>query len=174
MEIIKQPRIEFREDVQTLEIGISTPMKGMFQQSDKLWKELSKSLKVMGIREAGPYYLRFRVIDMAGIMGISVGVPVHSKHEGNSRIIPSVLPGGNYACLTFSGHGLPANKLLLDWIKDQNLTMDRWDEPGGDAFACRCETFLTDRRLEPLKKKWVIEVSIKLKDSTGLRNGTRK
>lgn len=164
MNIIRQPRIEYREEVQTLEISISTPMKGMFQQSDKLWKELSGSLKTMGIREAGPYYLRFRIIDMAGIMGISVGVPVHPKYEGGSRIIPSVLPRGNYACLTFTGHGLTANKLLLGWIKDRSLAMDRWDEPGGDAFACRCETFLTDRRLEPRKTKWAIEVSIKLKN----------
>ena len=163
LNIIQEPHIEFRDEVKTLEIKISTPMKGMFQQSDKLWNELSRSLKSMGIQETGPYYLRFRIIDMAGYMAISVGVPVHSKYDGSSKITPSVLPRGNYACLTFSGHGLPANKLLLRWIKDRNLIMDCWDEPSGEAFACRCESFLTDRRFEPHKKKWEIGLSIKLK-----------
>lgn len=162
MVIVQEPRVELRKEVPTLEIRITTPMKGMFQQSDKLWKDLSGSIKAMGIPEAGPYYLRFRTIDMLGDMAISVGVPVKSSYKGDARIVPSVLPGGNYACLAFSGHGLPANKTLLNWIRDQGLAMDRWEEPTGDAFACRCETFLTDRRLEPLKKKWVIELSIKL------------
>lgn len=139
-------------------------MKGMFQESDKLWKELSKYIKGQRIEEDGAYYLRFRVIDMEGDMGISVGVPVKGPWCGNGRVAPFILPRGKYACVRYIGHGLLANKMLLAWIKDQNLKMDRRDDPEGDAFLCRRETFLTDRRLQPMKKKWTIELSIKLAD----------
>ena len=136
----------------------------MFQESDKLWKELSKYISSAQIEEDGPYYLRFRVIDMEGEMGISVGVPVKGKVVGNGRVVPFCLPNGTYACLRYIGHGLVANKKLLNWIEDRRLTIDRWEDPKGDAFRNRCETFLTDRREQPLKKKWTIELSIKLQD----------
>lgn len=164
LEIVKSPWVERRNEEYALEIPVRTPMKGMFQASDKLWKELSKYFSKAGVAEAGPYYLRFRVIDMAGDMGISVGVPVKEPAGGNGRIVPVVLPKGDYACLRYIGHGLVANKLLLTWIRDQKLAMDRWEDPEGDAFRNRRETFLTDRRIQPLKKRWTIELSIKLAD----------
>jgi effector-binding domain-containing protein len=164
LEVLQKPWVEYRNEVHALEIAIVTPMKGMFQQSDKLWKELSKYVSTQKIAEEGAYYLRFRLIDMEGDMGISVGVPVPAGSGGNERVRPIVLPQGQYACLRYIGHGLVANKLLLNWIKDQGLQMDRWDDPKGDAFRCRRETFLTDRRKESLKKKWAMELSIKLAD----------
>ena len=164
LELVKKPRVEIRDEVHALEIAINTPMKGIFQESDKLWKELSKYIANHKIVEDGAYYLRFRVIDMEGDMGISVGVPVKEPLDGDARVSPVVIPKGKYACLTYIGHGLVANKMLLAWIKDQNLNMDRWEDPHGDAFKCRRETFLTDRRVQALKKKWTIELSIKLQD----------
>jgi len=164
LEVVQKPWVESRNAVNAIEIAISTPMKGMFQESDKLWKELSKHVSSEKIEECGAYYLRFRVIDMEGEMGICVGVPVRDKIGGNGRVVPFLLPKGKYACLRYVGHGLVANKLLLNWIKDQDLKMDRWEDSKGDAFKCRRETFLTDRRVQPLKKKWIIELSIKLDD----------
>lgn len=152
LEIVQAPWVEHRDAVPTLEIAIETPMKGMFQESDRLWKELSRHISGQQIAEAGASYLRFRVIDMEGPMAISVGVPVQGALAGT------------YACLRYIGHGLVANKLLLAWIQDQGLTMDRWQDPRGDAFRNRRETVLTDRRGQPLKKKWTMELSIKLKD----------
>jgi effector-binding domain-containing protein len=164
LEIVQKPWVESRNEVSVLEIAIDTPMKGMFQVSDKLWKELSRYVSSQGIVEDGPYYLRFCVIDMEGEMGICVGVPVKEKVRGNGRVTPFLLPKGEYACLKYIGHGLVANKMLLAWINDRNLVMDRWEDPKGDAFKCRRETFLTDRRVQPQKKKWTIELSIKLED----------
>jgi len=164
LEVLNKPWIEYRDEINVLEIQIITPMKGLFQQSDKVWKELYKYISSHDIEEDGPYYLRFRVIDMKGDMGISVGVPVKGNAIGNERVSSLRLPKGNFACLRYTGHGLVANKMLLNWIAERNLKMDRWDEPEGDAFRCRRETFLTDRRIQPLKKSWTIELSIKLMD----------
>lgn len=164
LEIIKGPWIERRPETNALEIQATTPMKGMFQESDRLWKELSRHLAARRIEEAGPYYLRLRVIDMAGDMAISVGVPAAGSPEGDGRVVPVRLPGGDFACLRYVGHGLVANKTLLGWIAAAGLAMDRWDDPKGDAFADRRETFLTDRRGQPLKKQWTMELGIRLRD----------
>lgn len=138
-------------------------MKGLFQKADQLWKELSTWLTSHHRVPAGPSYLRFRVIDMAGDMEIAVGVPV-ADPRGDDRVVAWALPPGWYASLVYVGHGLPANKALLDWIGKNGLAMDRWDDPRGDAFACRCESVLTDRKTQPRKTLWEVEVSIKLKD----------
>lgn len=164
LQIVREPWIEDRDSVAVLEIPIVTPMKGLFQVSDKLWKELSKYVLTHQIEEAGPYYLRFRVIDMSGDMAISVGVPVFGDSPKNERVMRTRLPRGRYACMRYIGHGLVANKKLLAWIGEQRLTIDRWEEPQGDAFRNRRETFLTDRRQQPLKKQWTIELSFKLTD----------
>ena len=75
-----------------------------------------------------------------------------------------VLPAGKYASLIYIGGGISANKALIEWVRDQGLTFDRWDVPTGDAFASRYESYLTDPAVQPLKSKWDIEVAIKLKE----------
>jgi hypothetical protein len=133
--------------------------------ADKLRKELDRWFAVRGLRNTGNSFLRFHVIDMQGTMEIEVGLPVTDEMAGDDTVRYSELPAGEYACMTFCGHGLLGNKALLEAMKDHNWVADRWDDPQGDAFACRCETVLTDRRLVPLKKGWEIEVSIKLKET---------
>ena len=51
LEIVQKPWVEHRNEVTALEIAIDTPMKGMFQESDKLWKELSKYVSSQKIVE---------------------------------------------------------------------------------------------------------------------------
>ena len=37
-----------------------------------------------------------------------------------------------------------------------------WDDPKGDAFRCRYESYLTDRLAEADNKKWDTDVAIKV------------
>ena len=67
LEVVKRPWIKYRNEVHALEIAINTPMKGMFQETDKLQKNLSTYITNHKIVEDGAYCLRFRVIDMEGI-----------------------------------------------------------------------------------------------------------
>ena len=161
--VTREPYIIVRPLVLTMGIRIRTPMRGMHPTADKLRKELDRWFAVRGIQSSGNGFLRLHVIDMEGLMDIEVGLPVSEVLAGDERVRSSELPAGNYACLSFLGHGLLGNKALLQAMKDHNWVADRWDDPHGDGFACRCETALTDRHLFPLKKSWEIEVSIKLK-----------
>jgi len=72
------------------------------------------------------------------------------------------LPAGRYASLIYVGLGLAANKALQEWIAKNNLRLDKWVDPKGDAFGCRYEAYLTDPKIEPRKKQWQIELVMKL------------
>ena len=83
---------------------------------------------------------------------------------GDGLVKPGLLPAGHYASLIYIGLGLAANKALQEWIRANNLQLDKWTDPKGDAFSCRYEAYLTDPKVEPRKKQWEIELAMKLAD----------
>jgi hypothetical protein len=137
----------------------------MFKVVAQLRKQLARWVHDHGVDPAGPYFLRYHVIDMRGDMDISVGVPVATSVRGDDRVIADVLPAGRYASLIYVGSGLAGNKALIEWVRaTPGLAFDRWATAQGDAFGARYESFLTDPTVEPRKTKWEIEVAIKLAD----------
>ncbi|MEZ4657825.1 MAG: GyrI-like domain-containing protein [Caldilineaceae bacterium] len=108
--------------------------------------------------------MSYHVIDMDGHMDIELGFVVAAHLPGDERVKPGRLPGGRYASLVYTGSGMQGNKALLGWAKENNIACDRWDVAEGDAFACRYEAYLTDYRVEHRKKKWEVELAIKLAD----------
>ena len=139
-------------------------MKGMFTVVDHLRKELSLWFKKQRQDLAGPPFLRYHVIDMAGEMDIEVGFPVGTALPDDDRVKAGTLPAGHYANLIYTGHGLTGNKALLGWANTNGLVLDRWDDQKGDVFRSRLESYLTDPAREPRKTKWEIEVAMKLTD----------
>ncbi|MFO7537814.1 MAG: GyrI-like domain-containing protein [Chloroflexota bacterium] len=164
MTTVSQPRIDYRTEKSYMGIRTQVPMKGMFQVVDKLRREMSTWLKQQGVEPAGPPFLRYHVIDMAGEMDIEVGIPVATVLPGDGRVSANVLPEGRYASVIYVGNGLTGNKTLIEWAKANGIAWDRWEDPKGDAFRSRCETYLTDPKTEHRKTKWEIEVAIKLAD----------
>jgi effector-binding domain-containing protein len=164
MPIISGPKIDDRPEEPYLGIRTQTPFKGMFKVIDKLFKELFAWVKQHGVEPAGPPFLRYHVIDMAGEMDIEVGVPVRSGQPGDERVSPGMLPAGRYASLIYTGSGLTGNKTLIEWARSNGFAWDRWDDERGDGFRSRYETYLTDPKIEPRKTKWEVEVAIKLAD----------
>lgn len=162
--VVSEPKIDYRQEKYYLGIRVQTPMKGMFQVADKLFTELRSWLKQQQIEATGAPFLRYHVIDMKGEMDIEVGIPVPEMSAGNERISAGQLPAGRYASVIYTGHGLTGNKKLIGWATANNISWDRWDDPKGDAFRSRCETYLTDPKVEHRKSKWEIEVAIKLAD----------
>jgi hypothetical protein len=95
------------------------------------------------------FFLRLRVIDMAGPMDLEVGMMTPEKLPGDDRVRPATLPAERYATLTYRNHSMRANCALLDWVAEQQLVLGRREVPEGDLFACRYEAFRTDPRTEP-------------------------
>lgn len=162
MPIVSGPKIDERPEKPYLGIRTQAPFKGMFAVVDKLRKELTTWVKQQGVEPAGPYFLRYHVIDMAGEMDIEFGVLVAPGQTGEGRVSAGVLPAGRYASLIYTGSGLTGNKTLIDWARANGLAWDRWDDEKGDGFRCRYEIYLTDPKIEPRKTKWEVEVAIKL------------
>ena len=161
---IGTPEIDQRAARQYVGLRIITPFAGMFAQTDTLFKELRQWVTVHGLADHGPYFLRYHVIDMQGLMDVEAGCVVASPQTQDGHIQGGVLPAGRYAHLTYSRYALRGNQALLLWVAEKGLQVDRENTSEGEAFGCRYEAYLTDYRTEPRKTKWQVDVAIRLKD----------
>ena len=161
---IGSPGIDHRTARHSVGLRIITPFEGMFAQIDTLFKELRQWVNAHSFADQGPYFLRYHVIDMNGLMDVEAGFVVTAAHLGDERVKAGMLPAGRYAHLTYSRYALRGNQALIRWLNEQNLNVDREDTPNGDAFGCRYEAYLTDYRTEPRKKKWDVDLAIRLRD----------
>jgi effector-binding domain-containing protein len=158
------PGIDRRAARQYVGLRVITPFEGMFAQTDKLFKELRQWVNAQGLAEQGPYFLRYHVIDMKGLMDVEAGFVVKSQQTGDGRVKGGALPAGRYAHLTYSRYALRGNQALLIWVQEKKLEVDREITSKGDAFTCRYEAYLTDYRTEPRKTKWQVDLAFKLMD----------
>lgn len=161
---VREPQLDERPAQPYMGIRVQTPFKGMFQVADKLHKQLFAWAKVKGLEPVGPTFLRYHVIDMAGIMDVEVGFPVAAPLPDEGAICAGELPAGRYASLVYIGHGYVGNKTLIGWAMEHGIAWDRWEDARGDAFRSRYEAYLTDPRVEHRKTKWEVEVAIKILD----------
>jgi hypothetical protein len=159
VELLNGPAIVSKPERHTAGIRVVTPFRGMFAVRDALMAELFER----GV-DGGPAFFRLHVVDMAGPMEIEVGVVTDKPVDSDGRVRAGVLPGGRYAALTYVNHGRQANRMLVEWIRDQQLPMDVLEDPAGDRFGCRYEAYLTDPRTERMKTRWQIELAIRLID----------
>jgi len=98
-------------------------------------------------------------------MEIEAGIPVAEAVAGDERVLPGVLPAGDYARTSFTGHpsGLvDATAALLDWAAKQGLAWDVSDTPKGQRWGCRLEIYDTDPRQEPDMDKWETHLVFRL------------
>jgi effector-binding domain-containing protein len=161
---VSEPKIDERSAQPYMGIRAQVPMSAMSKHVTALFKEINAYGKQRAIDPAGPPFLRFHVIDMAGEMDIEVGIPVAAPLPAEGRVCAGLIPAGRYASLVYTGSGYTGNKALIDWARANGLRWDRWNDPKGDAFRSRYESYLTDPKVEPRKTKWKVEVAIKLAD----------
>jgi effector-binding domain-containing protein len=160
VEIVDGPKIVSKPACHYVGIRVVTPFRGMFAVRDKLMEELHAWLDERDTHDRGHTFFRLHVIDMEGPMDIELGVITKEPVTGDDRVHADVLPAGDYASLTYVNHARRANRMLLEWVRDNGIKLDRWDEPAGDHFACRYEAYLTDPRSERMKTKWQVDLSI--------------
>ena len=146
-------------------IRARVPFKGMSSHVSKLFKEIQRWAAEHDVKASGAPFLRYHVIDMAAEMEVEVGIPVSNHQEGDQRVGVGVLPAGRYASLIYTGSGYAGNKALVEWAKSHGIRWDTWDDPKGEGFRSRYESYLTDPKVEPRRKMWEVEVAIKLADA---------
>ena len=161
-----KPIIDERPERHTAGIRLKAPIRDFKKIIPPTLTEVLGWVREHGVQTGDPPFMRLYVIDMDGEMDLELGVPVARPIQPDGRITPGVLPAGRYASLIYTGRdrGYAGNSVLIRWGQKQGLEWDHWDDPAGDAFACRYESFLTDPAEEPDHKKWKTEVAIKLAD----------
>jgi effector-binding domain-containing protein len=165
LEILEGPAVVEKPAISYVGIRVATPFRGMLAERDRLMEELYAWLGDHDVRETGNVFLRLNVIDMNGPMDLEVGAVTKDPPQGDDRVRPGVLPAGRYASLTYVNHARRANGALLDWVRANDLELDKWEGPTGDHFACRYEEYLTDPRSEPRKTTWRIGLNLRLADA---------
>jgi len=135
----------------------------MLAVRDSLLAEARAEINEAGIETVGFGFLRLHVIDMDGPMDLEAGYftkgPARIVHP---RLRSGSMVAGSYATLTYQDHALRANRALQEWVRDNDLVLDRQTVPEGDEFTCRYEAFWTDPSVEPRKTRWTVELAILL------------
>jgi len=162
VDIVEGPRVEERPQTATLGIRESVPFRTMLSHRDRLLAELVAWLNERGIEPTGHFFLRLHVVDMAGMMDIEVGVEAEAA-ASDDRVRVGTLPAGRYALLDYRATSLAANGMLRDWVSEQGLHLDLEQTPAGEAFAARCEVYITDPRAERRKTQWVVQLAFLLR-----------
>ncbi len=165
--MVTEPRIVDRSGQPYVGIRTQTIVQDFSKVIDQGFPELFAWLGKQGVSPSSAPFIRYHVINMPGMLDVELGVPVAAAVSGDSRVSAGVLPAGRYATLLYTGpyDGLmEANRVLIDWAKDNGLAWDRWDDEHGDAFRSRLEIYHTDPAAEPDPQKWQTEVAIKLAD----------
>jgi effector-binding domain-containing protein len=159
-----EPKIEFQAETHYMGIRKELAFEGMFAKIELMQKELKKWFKENGVEASGAPLLRYHCIDMKGDMDMEFGIPVKSPLEGTETIKAGTLPAGRYVSLIYTGGGMQGNKTLVEWVREHNLPVDRWDSEKGDHFRARYEQYLTDPKIETRKTKIDILLAMKLLD----------
>ncbi len=166
--MIMEPQLEQRAAQHYVGIRTQVAMAELPVVIPQLHSEVYRWLAQQGVEPAGPGFIRYHVIDMAGQLDIALGVPVATALAGNDRIQAGELPAGRYATLRYSGDYaglLAANKALLDWGQGQGLVWDQQATDHGDAFGARFESYIRDPGNEPDPAQWETEVVMRLADA---------
>jgi effector-binding domain-containing protein len=161
------PKIETRPEQPYVGVRTQVPMTELGNVIPQLHGEAMTWLESQGLKPSGPSFVRYHVINMEDKLDIEMGWPTATKLAGNGRVQGGLIPAGKYASVLYTGDysGLmAANGVLVNWAKDNHIAWDRWDDPNGDAFRSRCETYILDPGDEPDPNKWQTEVAIKLAD----------
>jgi effector-binding domain-containing protein len=148
-----QPYVGIRSEVSAQEVSSTLP---------PLIGELFAWLGARGVPPTGPPFFRYRVIDMANLLAVDVGIPVAIALTGDQRVVTDNLPAGLYATVIHTGEYknlMQANQALQDWASENGVKWQQSNVENGMAWASRLEFYLTDPTTEPDPRKWQTEIA---------------
>jgi effector-binding domain-containing protein len=159
-----EPRIEERAARPYAGVTRAVTMTTFDQVADRI-PEIIGWLAGRGAAPAGAPFLRYHVIDMDRRLEVEAGVPVAAPVEADGEIRPGVLPAGRYLTADHTGHPdelVQVTAGLLDWAEREGLAFDVADDPEGQRWGCRLETFLTNPMEVPDPSKWETQLAFRL------------
>lgn len=160
------PEIVDRDDVPYAFMAFIVTPEGLPRAVGRGLADLERRLETAGSPPAGPGFINYRRIDMAGTLDIEIGVPVMMIDASDERIRHGILPGGHYARVRWTGDydGLrTVNAVLIGWAAQTGVEWDSTLGPDGERFACRLETYETGPMDIADPARWTTEVAIRVR-----------
>lgn len=172
MTIVSDPQVVERPQTPYIAFKTRVPFKGLEFHAAAMRREIEQWRLAHAIVTVGPPFLRLHVIDLSDRATVSVGVPVASldiataaaEEAEDPKIVADMVPGGRYATLTYTDHGIKANLTLTKWCAKQGFEIARERDKTGNTFVARLETYLTDRAEESRGMPQQIRLEFKLAD----------
>jgi hypothetical protein len=167
MQTLTEATIEARAEQPYVGIRLWIPSKDLSTWTTKLLKEL----RTMDGQERGS-----RPPDQPSTASTSStwgrssssrsGAPVAAGVAGDDRVRPGCHPGRTVREPDVHGQEQRRTRATRRWWSGpgDGVAWDRWDDPRGDAFRCRYESYLSDRLTDPDKATWRTNVAIKVHD----------
>ena len=162
-----QPEIEQRGRQTYLGRTETVTMATISRAADRI-PEIVRWLGEHGAAPAGAPFLRYRVIDMEGIVVVEAAVPVDDSVVGSiidqCDIQLQSLPAGRYVTVTHHGHVdqlQDANAALMTWAAEQDIKWDMSTADDGQHWACRLEIYLTNPSEQPDPNQWRTLIAMK-------------
>src|SRR5438105_3649185 len=97
--MLSEPRVDDRNERPYLAVRSQVPMAELPTIIPQGIGEVHGVLMQRGIRPAGAPFVRYHVINMPGMVDISVGWPIPAPASGTDRAVADILPAGLYASL---------------------------------------------------------------------------
>jgi len=160
------PQITTRDEQPYAAIRATVTMADLGQLAAR-FGEVFAWLGARGVAPAGAPFFKYNVIDMERELEVEAGVPLAAPVVGDDQMVSGVLPAGQYVTLTHVGPPselIDANRQLLEWAAEQDLTWDVSADDHGERWVSRLEIYLTDPDVEPDMSKWETELAFRLAD----------
>jgi effector-binding domain-containing protein len=157
-----EPQIQRRAAQPYVAVPVRVTMDDLPGAVDQGFGELFGWLAEHGVAPAGPPFIRYLVVDMAGELQIELAVPAEAEPPDGDRVRSGVLPAGRYVVLRHTGpyDGLVAsNTALRQWAEDHGVALDAWEAAGGVGWRSRAEHYLTNPAEEPDPARWEVDVA---------------
>lgn len=156
------PRFEIRPTQYYAAIRLRAARKNLAVEAPKLIAEVAKWLAKNRVAPGGPPLVRYLAIGSDETVDVEIGIGT-SEPAGGGKVIAGSLPRGRYLTLIHQG---PYDRLvattvaLLDWAKENNVTLDNHAGPTGTAWKARIEHYLTDPEEQPDAAKWETKLAL--------------
>ncbi|WP_161972360.1 GyrI-like domain-containing protein [Glaciihabitans arcticus] len=153
------PVVAHRESEHYVGIAAKVAIADFGTETPKHFDELAAWAKDHGV-QPGLEFIKYDVIDMAGVLSMVFCVVTESAVEGDDRVVAGVLPAGDYGTTTLTGtvdEVFDATAVLVGWAKERGVEWDAADTAEGHAFVSRIERYHTG----PGENPEVVEIAIK-------------
>jgi len=163
--MLTDPEIVERESLPYAYIAFSVPMSEIASAAPDGFSRFFNLLDAAGIEPAGPAFMNYRRMNMAGSIDFEIGAEVEAAGDGAHGLSFGILPGGAYGRLVWTGPYdklVDANAALISWAEAEGIAWDSEQTSEGEVFACRLEIYETGPMDDPDPQTWTTEVAIKI------------